>query len=190
MRIISQNVLNYNFPVSEDFILRINLAWCNSISELKNILEKNKKFKIFLDLPIGRVKPPNNKYNLDDIVPLMFENKNISYFAISNVENGEDLNIYLEKLPADIIIVPKIESPEAVKNIEKIVNKLPDRDKILMLDHDDLYSNLIKQNFPSESFIEYVSKLTKFCDANKITLLRTVGVIFSNEEKRTSQYIK
>ena len=59
-----------------------------------------------------------------------------------------------------------------------------------MLDHDDLFSNLIKNNEPTTKFTEYIKDLTKFCDANNISLLRTIGVIFSDEEKRTTQYIK
>ena len=59
-----------------------------------------------------------------------------------------------------------------------------------MLDHDDLYSNLLKNNKPSSEFTEYIDKLKEFCDENKITLLRTIGVIFSDEEKRTTQYVK
>ena len=59
-----------------------------------------------------------------------------------------------------------------------------------MLDHDDLYSNLIKNNEPSSKFTEYIDKLKEFCDENNVTLLRTIGVIFSDEEKRTTQYIK
>ena len=190
MRIISQNVLNYDFPVNDDFILRINLAWCDSISELESILEKNKNYKIFVDLPIKRVKPPNNRYSIDDIAPVIHKNDNVAYFAISNVESGDDLNEYLEKLPKNLTLVPKIESPNAVLNIQNIVNKLPNKEKCLMLDHDDLYSNLIKRNESPESFKNYISQLSDFCEKNDIILLRTVGVIFSNEEKRTSQYIK
>jgi hypothetical protein len=59
-----------------------------------------------------------------------------------------------------------------------------------MLDHDDLYSNLIKMNEPSSKFTEYVNKLKEFCEQENIVLLRTIGVIFSDEEKRTTQYIK
>ena len=189
MRIISQNILNYNFPVTDDYILRINLAWCNSIIELESLLKKHKNFKIFVDLPIKRIKPPNNKYSINDIAPIIHKNDNVKYFAISNVESGDDLNEYLEKLPKDIILVPKIESPKAVLNIENIVNKLPNKQKCLMLDHDDLYSNLIKRNESPESFKEYLSKLSNFCEKNNIILLRTVGVIFSNDEKRNSEYI-
>jgi len=33
-------------------------------------------------------------------------------------------------------------------------------------------------------------KLIEFCNENNIILLRTVGVIFSDDEKRITQYIK
>ena len=60
MKIISQNIINYGIQVSDDTILRINLAWCSSVKQLKAILEVHKNNSIFLDLPIKRIKPPNN----------------------------------------------------------------------------------------------------------------------------------
>ena len=60
MLIISQNAINYELGIPKDTVLRINLAWCNSIDDLESILKKNSNYGIFVDLPIGRVKPPNN----------------------------------------------------------------------------------------------------------------------------------
>ena len=59
-----------------------------------------------------------------------------------------------------------------------------------MLDHDDLYSNLIKKNESPEKFKEYIFKLTEFCQKNNVIMLRTIGVIFSDDEKRITQYMK
>jgi predicted CopG family antitoxin len=59
-----------------------------------------------------------------------------------------------------------------------------------MLDHDDLYSNLIKKNESPEKFKDYIISLTDFCKKNNVTLLRTIGVVFSDEETRTTQYMK
>ena len=59
-----------------------------------------------------------------------------------------------------------------------------------MLDHDDLFSKIIKNNESVDSFKIYVQKLSDYCNSNKIILLRTIGVIFSDEEKRISEYIK
>ncbi len=189
MRIFSQNIINYRIPVPENSILRINLAWINSIEELEIILQKNNNSEIFLDLPVGRTKPPNNKYSFDDIVIILKKNENIRYFAISNVNSADNIRELIKKIPKHVSLVPKIESPDGVKNIEEITKLLGDK-KIIMLDHDDLYSNLIKKNEEPEKFKEYVNDLTKFCKENNVIMLRTIGVIFSDEETRTTQYMK
>ena len=190
MRIISQNVTNYGIEVSKDTIFRINLAWCSSIDELKVMLQKHSDNKIFLDLPIKRIKTPNNRYTLDDLIPIISSHKQIKYFAVSNVESSDDLKYFIKKLPQNIILVPKIESPTAIKNISDIVNALPTDEKILMLDHDDLFSEIIKNNEATDVFKKYIQQLTDYCNSNKVTLLRTIGVIFSDEEKRISEYVK
>jgi len=61
---------------------------------------------------------------------------------------------------------------------------------MIMLDHDDLFSSIIRNNEDKNSFQEYVKKLISFCDEENISLLRTVGVMFSDDEKRTTQYEK
>ena len=190
MRIISQNIVNYGIDVPEDTIFRVNLAWCSDINELKNILEKYPNNNIFLDLPKGRIKPPNNKYSLDDLIPVILSYKQVKYFAISNIESSDDLKYFLKKIPSNIIVVPKIESPTAIKNISDIVNIIPTDEKILMLDHDDLFSEMIKNNEAADNFKKYIQDLVDYCDSNKIVLLRTIGVMFSDEEKRISEYIK
>ena len=190
MRIISQNVTNYGIEVPKDTIFRINLAWCSSVDELKAMLQKHRDNKIFLDLPIKRIKTPNNRYTLDDLIPIISSNQQIKYFAVSNVESPDDLKSFIKKLPPGVILVPKIESPTAIKNISDIVNALPDNEKILMLDHDDLFSAIIKSNEPVDVFKKYIQQLVDYCNSNKIILLRTIGVMFSDEEKRISEYIK
>ena len=189
MRIFSQNIINYNITIPEKSILRINLAWINSINDLEEILKKHIKSEIFLDLPIGRTKPPNNKYSFEDLNIILTNNKNIKYLAISNVNSSKNIHRYIENIPKHVSLVPKIESPESVKNIKEITDMLSN-EKIIMLDHDDLYSNLIKKNEKPEKFKEYVNDLTKFCKENNVIMLRTIGVIFSDEETRTTQYMK
>ncbi|MBC8250106.1 MAG: hypothetical protein H8E89_00765 [Candidatus Nitrosopelagicus sp.] len=190
MRIISQNLTNYSFEIPDDAILRINLAWCDSIDQLSSILVKHVNHSIFLDLPIKRVKPPHNKYTLDDIIPVIISNPQIKYFAISNIDSASDLKEYVEKVPANVILVPKIESPIAIKNISDIINIIPNDEKILMLDHDDLFSKILANNEPIENFKKYIQTLTDFCKTNEIRLLRTIGVMFSDEEKRISDYVQ
>ena len=190
MILISQNITNYNIPIPENAVFRINLAWINSIDELKQLVEKHKLHTIFVDLPVSRTKPPNNKYSLNDITLLLEDYNNIKYIAISNVETKEDLDQYFKVLSEKITIIPKIESHIGVENIKDITMKLNYEEKIIMLDHDDLYSNLLKSNISSDKFAFYVNNLIEFCKSNNITLLRTVGVIFSDEKKNVSDYIR
>ena len=190
MLIISQNMENYDLMLPKEAVFRINLAWCNSLEELEGKLAKNKKSEFFIDLPVGRVKPPNNRYSLDDLIPIIESNKQIKYFAISNVENKNDLQPFLDKLPDHVNLVPKIESPKAVLNIKEICDSLKTEKKIIMLDHDDLFSSIIHNNEDKDNFQEYIKKLIDFCEKEKISLLRTVGVVFSDDEKRITQYEK
>ena len=189
MIIISQNITNYKIPVPENAIFRINLAWVDSISELIKILEHHAGHKIFLDLPINRTKPPNNKYSLNEVIEIIKTHNNIEYFAVSNIESKTNLSEYIEKLPTSITIVPKIESPTGVENIEEIAKALDYKPCVMMLDHDDLYSNLLKAKQSPEKFTVYINQLAEFCKSQNITLLRTIGVIFSDEEKRISNYV-
>ena len=190
MLLISQNAENYDIILPNDTVFRINLAWCNSIDELEEKLSSNKKSDFFIDLPVGRIKPPNNRYTLDDIIPIIKRNSNVKFFAISNVESKNDLIEFLEKLPDSVNIVPKIESPDAVQNIDEICNALKTEKKMVMLDHDDLFSSIIRNKENKDSFQNYIKKLVDYCQENNIALLRTVGVVFSDNEKRITQYEK
>ena len=188
MLIISQNLTNYDVDIPEDAVFRINLAWINNLRELQTILEKHRTRKIFLDLPTNRTKPPNNKYSIDELIPIIKSNKNIKYFAISNINSAEDLNTYTNIIPEDVILVPKIESEAGVSNIKQITDALGTK-KIVMLDHDDLHSSIIKANQPISKFLECFNTLVEFCNNNNIILLRTIGVVFSDKEKKVSDYI-
>ena len=191
MLLISQNIKNhYNLEFPDDVVLRINLAWCNNLEELKEKLSNEKNAKFFLDLPQGRIKPPNNKYSLEEMIPILESNKQIKYFAVSNVEGKNDLQPFLDKLPDHINIVPKIESPNSILNIKEICNALKTEEKVVMLDHDDLFSSIIRKNENKNNFQKYIRKLIDFCEKENILLLRTVGVMFSDDERRTTQYEK
>ncbi len=190
MLIISQNLSNYDFPIPENSVYRINLAWINDLDELESLLKKHSSHSIFLDLPINRTKPPNNSYSLDDLVPILNSNSNIKYLAISNVNSKNNLEPYISILSKSITLVPKIENAEGILKIKEITDALDFDEKIIMLDHDDLYSSLVRSNEPASNFKNYINTLIQFCNQNNIILLRTIGVIFSDSEKRTTQYMK
>ena len=190
MLLISQNISNYDISIPADAVYRINLAWCNSLDELKKILKKHENNEIFLDLPINRIKPPNNKYTLEEMIPILESNNQIKFFAISNVERKEDLELFQNTLPKHVNIVPKIESPKAIRNIEEITQSLKTEKKFIMLDHDDLFSAILSNDEGRESFQKHITNLSDFCEKHNISMLRTVGVMFSDDEKRTTQYEK
>ena len=75
-------------------------------------------------------------------------------------------------------------------NIKEITDELKYDKKVIMLDHDDLYSSLARSNESISNFKNYINQLIDFCKNNDVTLLRTVGVIFSDDEERTTQYVK
>ena len=69
-----------NFP--KDTVLRINMAWMESLSSLEEMLDKFDK-DVFLDLPTGRQKPPNYRYEMKDLKEIIEKYSIIKYFAIS-----------------------------------------------------------------------------------------------------------
>ena len=190
MIINSQNATNYDIKFPKGCVFRINLAWCNRLVELKEILKRHEEQEVFVDLPINRIKPPNNTYSLNELFPIIKSNKQIKYFAISNVETASDLVQFQKSIPEWVTIVPKIESPKAIQNIQEITEALRYTKKYIMLDHDDLFSAIIRKNESYDAFQNYIKKLVNFCKENDISLLRTVGVIFSDDEKRVTQYVK
>ncbi len=106
MLIVSQNLTNYDIDLPKNVIYRINLAWINDLETLKKILKTHSQHSIFLDLPKNRTKPPNNKYSMDEIKPILENFPNIKYFAVSNVDSKENILEFLKYLPKNIIIVP------------------------------------------------------------------------------------
>ena len=158
-------------PFPSDVIYRINLAWINTVDDLSEILRKHKNHKIFLDLPIRRTKPPENRYSIDSLMPIIKNFLNIRYLAVSNVN----------KLPDNITLVPKIESILGIENIKSITDSVKNKEKIIMLDHDDLYRSVEKDNEPISRFQNSINTLIEFCKENGIVLLRTRGVIFADD---------
>tara|TARA_B100001105_G_scaffold195332_1_gene159256 strand:+ start:2210 stop:2719 length:510 start_codon:yes stop_codon:yes gene_type:complete len=168
-------------PFPSDVIYRINLAWINTVDELSEILSKHKNHKIFLDLPIRRTKPPENRYSIDDLTPIIKNFSNIRYLAVSNVNSKDDVLDIQNKLPDNITLVPKIESILGIVNIKSITDSIKSKKKIIMLDHDDLYRSIEKNNELISKFQNSINTLIEFCKENGIILLRTRGVIFADD---------
>ena len=168
-------------PFPSDVIYRINLAWINTVDELSEILSKHKNHKIFLDLPVRRTKPPENRYSIDDLTPIIKNFSNIRYLAVSNVNSKDDVLDIQNKLSDNITLVPKIESVLGIVNIKSITDSIKSKKKIIMLDHDDLYRSIEKNNELISKFQNSINTLIEFCKENGIILLRTRGVIFADD---------
>ena len=93
----------------------------------------------------------------------------------------------------DCLKISAVGHPHKQKNYPNLINAvdiLKTEKKIIMLDHDDLFSSIIRNHEDKNNFQKYIKKLIDFCRENDISLLRTVGVMFSDDESRTTQYEK
>ena len=179
--VVSQNLLKYNIDIPLDAVLRVNLAWHKDLDSIKELLEEYEAYRILLDVPIGRKKPPNFEHSFKNVIELIEEFSNIEYAAISNVESGKDVNYFQRDIFMDVKIVPKIETYAGIENSDEIIDALNYHPTVLMLDHQDLYSDLIRLN-KEKYYLSTVNVLMAVCAKKNAQLLRTIGVIFSTEE--------
>jgi hypothetical protein len=176
MLILSNN-LRKHIEVPANAIIRINLAWY-SCDELKKNVEAVEN-DIFFDWPSGRTKPPTNEHQISEIKNLAKVYKHIKYLGISNAESPNDVTPFVEML--SLQIVPKIESIVGIENAESILKALPYENKVIMLDHEDLYNDLLNNNVPPDHLYDvYVAKLNKYCNQNNTKVLKTAGIVFSD----------
>ena len=182
MLLVSSHILDCGeMQLPERTVIRVNLAWlagykmaCIKLGQIKH--------DIFLDNPIDRVKPPSNKYTMKEIICLINKFPNIRYLAVSNVESGEDLANFNIMIPPHVNIVPKIETIQGVEHISQIFKFMYNEKNYIMLDHDDLCSDLIRYGVdPALMYTDYVNPLIDACKVNNVNLLRTQGVVFSTE---------
>lgn len=175
--VVSQNLLKTDLQLPGHAVLRINLAWHNDLVSVTNMIKEYRDKKIFIDIPVGRKKPPNHKHDIDHIADIANAFKNIEYVAISNVEDPKTARYYSKKFRGKI--VPKIETYKGVMNSGRIIKSLPYRPAVLMLDHEDLFSNLVHLKIENR-YLEVVSNLVDVCKKMKAQLLRVQGIIFAN----------
>ena len=123
MLLISQNLLNYSMDFPPDVVLRVNMAWVDNLDNLNDTLSQS-NLDFFIDIPSGRLKPPNNRYSIEDILPVIEKYPNVKYLAISNVESPNQVLECRETIRNKWIIVPKIETIKGIDNIIKIKDSL------------------------------------------------------------------
>ncbi len=157
-------------------VVRVNMAWVNNFPELCEIIGKNANRDVFLDFPQGRTKPPRPVLTMYDAFLMMKMYANIKYFAISNVENAKKLAKIKESIPSSINLVPKIETRGGVENLGKIIDI---GIKFIMLDKEDMYLDLKKDN---KRFFKAVDQVRKICKKKNVTLLELEGVVFTEKK--------
>ena len=135
MLIISNNLIGKT-PIPKRAIIRVNLAWLKSIDEARCII-RNSRHDIYLDYPQGRTKPPKPIIKFDDAIRLTNYSQ-VKYFAVSNIEQAEDVRHIMDSL-RDVEFIPKIETKTGVKNLKAI---LAEGIKTIMLDKEDIYTDV------------------------------------------------
>ncbi len=178
MIIISNHILSQNhLPVPDHVVVRVNVAWVKTKEELEQILQEI-THDIYLDYPQGRSKPPRPTLSLDEVIGFAHRFPHVRYFAVSNVENPDDIHSIKTRLPAHISVVPKIETREGIEKLEQIITKIDA--EYIMLDKEDLYVDVERDSKLFEDLIELAREKTIRAGAE---VLELQGVIFSVNKK-------
>ncbi len=177
--VISNHISKVGMDFPENAIIRINTAWVNSIDELIEILNdaRKNKHKVFLDYPSGRVKPPAPVLSIMQVIKIAEKFKDcIHFFAFSNAENCDFIELIRQVVPETIMLVPKIESSLGVIDFDKIVTSA--KTQVIMLDKEDLYVNV---GSDVQVFNQLVDDVKEQCKNLDIFCLELKGVVFSHD---------
>lgn len=177
MIVISNNIkkIGMEFPI--DSVIRINLAWVQSLEEAKKVIDCLVNKDIFLDFPLNRNKYPIPKLSLLESIELANKYDNIKYFAFSNAEDPNIVEIIRKLLNTNIILVPKIETVKGVKVLAEIITKA--KTNIVMMDKEDIFTDVKGNN---EEFINMIEEIRKHGTQNNVKILELQGVIFSDNK--------
>lgn len=161
--IVSNNIIDE--IKGADMTARINLAWVPDVATAEKLLD-NSKYKVYLDYPSGRTKPPVPTISLEQAIELSKHEK-VLYFAVSNIETAKECEALMELLD-DVEFIPKIETEVGVRNLKEIIGTGV---KTIMLDKEDLYSDVACN---SDMFNELVNEVR----GHDVKILELQGVIF------------
>jgi len=181
MLIISQHAKLLHIPFPDYTVFRVNVAWVKSRKELFHLLGEIKN-DVFLDFPEGRFKPPTPVLGFDDLLEAIEKFDNIKYFGMTNVKKAKNIIEMRKKIPERILLIPKIESREGVDNLEEIAGQLRKNENYIMLDKEDLYTDLKNHK---ELFEKYVRLVRDKSKRSNIKVIELQGVIFAVNENIT-----
>jgi hypothetical protein len=177
--ILASNNIQSHLNLPDDTVIRINLAWVPTVEAADAILQQNKGRVVFLDYPQGRSKPPTPSLSLEAAYKLCQVNPHVRYFAVSNIEDVQNIRDIQTHLPDGVEFVPKIETFDGVSNLPNIIYDCGIR--YLMLDKEDLYLDVGKDN---QKFYKCVNLVRGVCRGFDVNLLELEGVIFLTGDKK------
>ena len=151
-------------PVSDNAIIRVNLAWINSKEDALKILD-NSNHDIYLDYPDGRKKPPMGEITFSEAIEIASHPK-VKYFAVSNCEDVWKIKGIISELPESVEFIPKIETEVGIKNMNAMENI---GIKLFMLDKEDLYTDVKGNADKYNALVE---------EARKHNIIELQGVVF------------
>lgn len=164
-------VSNTLYKLNKNCIIRMNLAWFKTTKDIKKELRKYKT--VFVDIPDNRRKPPKRVVSKETLV-LIKTQKQIKFIGVSNCNIDkliENHNIFNKQ------IVPKIEEANGIKDIQKICKfllKNYKKDRLVMIDHEDMYENLKT----AEEVVKSIKKIYTTCKKYKCIPIIVSGVVF------------
>lgn len=163
--------LKDKFIIPPEAIIRINVAWVKDALQLKEYL--NIDYKVFVDYPEGRNKPPIPKLSYAEAIDILKKFNNVKYLAVSNIESGNIAGLYKQSMFNGIEFVPKIETVKGVYNLESIVKET--QAKHIMLDTEDLF--LDAKN--TQEYLHLINEVDIICKELGVKIFKLQGVIFS-----------
>lgn len=175
MIVISNHVSAVGMEYPKDAVIRINVAWIESREALEELMQRLNSRKIWLDYPTGRTKPPQPKFSLDETIEFT-KKYNVDYFAFSNAEDTAIISEIRSKVPANVVLVPKIETIKGIANLSEILRAA--QTKIIMLDKEDLYTDVKGNQAEFERLVEYCRNKCRKLGA---TCLELKGVVFGHD---------
>ena len=177
MILVSNHLLRLgSIDIKPDNVIRINCAWVDGVAGLEKALDI--PYKVFLDYPTGRTKPPAPRLTLDEAIEIANRHSNVEWFAVSNAESYESMAQLRVKLRWRIELVPKIETRRGVCGLHSII--LGAKTGHIMLDKEDLFDNVGRDPEAYDSLIRMVRSK---CKDTGTKIFELSGVIFDDGQQ-------
>lgn len=178
MIVISNHIHTIGMKYPDGAVIRINLAWVSTLDAVDAIIKNAVGHKIWMDYPTGRTKPPAPNMSLMEAIRMCNAHRNsVAYFAFSNAEDRNTIELIRHVVDPIIELVPKIETRRGIDNFANIIAAA--KTSTIMLDKEDLY---IDCDTNPDLFNAQVTKVRNDCVQAGVTCLELKGVIFGHQD--------